>query len=678
MPINVSVSDQTISATTSGQTVAVGVSGGQGPVGPQGPTGATGATGPAGTTTWSGITDKPSTFAPSAHSHPISEVTGLQTALDGKQASGSYATLDGSGKVPAAQLPSYVDDVVEYANLAGLPATGETGKIYVALDTGKTYRWSGSAYLEVSASPASTDQVPEGTANLYHTTGRAAAAAPVQSVAGKTGTVTLTAADVSGLSTVATSGSASDLTAGTLPDARLPTVGGITPGTYGSASQIGKFAVDAYGRLTGAANLSVAIDASQVTSGTIDVARIPTGSSASTVCLGNDARLSDSRTPTAHKATHATGGGDALTAADIGAAASTHVHAAGDITSGTIATARLGSGTASASTFLRGDQTFAAPPVTSVDGATGAVTVTKYQTFDFTPSAGASGSTGSAPGPYTWSVPSGAKEIRILCVGGGAGGGSGRRGAAGTARGGGAGGSGGSAFSSLWAVGELPSQTLTIFPAAGGAGGAAITANDTNGNFGTESANSYVDAGSFRLIHVPGASAGGNGTTSGGAVFNQFHGGQGIGYFGFGNRGGVGSATGAGSASVTNVDVVAPRGGGGGGAATATDTSGAGGDGHIPYGLAAPATVTSGRDVVLGGTAGGGAGANGIARNVINGPAGGGGSGGGGNANGAGGNGGDGAFPGGGGGGGGASLNGNNSGKGGNGGGGLVRITVFY
>lgn len=58
------------------------------------------------------------------------------------------------GKVPASQLPSYVDDVLEYANLAAFPGTGESGKIYVALDTNKTYRWSGSAYVEISASLA--------------------------------------------------------------------------------------------------------------------------------------------------------------------------------------------------------------------------------------------------------------------------------------------------------------------------------------------------------------------------------------------------------------------------------------------------------------------------------------------------------------------------------------------
>lgn len=53
------------------------------------------------------------------------------------------------GKVPASELPSYVDDVVEYEDLAHFPAEGEKGKIYVALDTNFTYRWSGSEYIQI-------------------------------------------------------------------------------------------------------------------------------------------------------------------------------------------------------------------------------------------------------------------------------------------------------------------------------------------------------------------------------------------------------------------------------------------------------------------------------------------------------------------------------------------------
>lgn len=67
-------------------------------------------------------------------------------------AASGVATLGSDGKVPSSQLPSYVDDVLEYADLAHFPATGESGKIYVALDTNKTYRWSGTAYVEISPS----------------------------------------------------------------------------------------------------------------------------------------------------------------------------------------------------------------------------------------------------------------------------------------------------------------------------------------------------------------------------------------------------------------------------------------------------------------------------------------------------------------------------------------------
>lgn len=71
-----------------------------------------------------------------------------------KGANNGVATLDADGKVPSSQLPSFVDDVIEAANFAALPATGEAGKIYVTLDDNKTYRWGGSAYVEISASIA--------------------------------------------------------------------------------------------------------------------------------------------------------------------------------------------------------------------------------------------------------------------------------------------------------------------------------------------------------------------------------------------------------------------------------------------------------------------------------------------------------------------------------------------
>ena len=107
-------------------------------------------------------------FARQDHVHPA-DTTKVNTSTLG--VANGVATLDATGLVPTTQLPAYVDDVLEFANLAAFPTTGESGKIYVALNTNKTYRWSGSAYI-------------------YITSGA------VDSVAGKTGVVTLVKGDV--------------------------------------------------------------------------------------------------------------------------------------------------------------------------------------------------------------------------------------------------------------------------------------------------------------------------------------------------------------------------------------------------------------------------------------------------------------------------------------------------
>ena len=107
-------------------------------------------------------------LATTAKASIVSSVNEVKTAIAGKQpligftpenaskkgAANGYASLDSGGKVPSAQLPSFVDDVIEAASLAGLPATGVTGVIYVTRDTNLTYRWSGSAYVEISKSLA--------------------------------------------------------------------------------------------------------------------------------------------------------------------------------------------------------------------------------------------------------------------------------------------------------------------------------------------------------------------------------------------------------------------------------------------------------------------------------------------------------------------------------------------
>lgn len=89
-----------------------------------------------------------------------SDVGALASSLKGT--ANGLAELDASGKVPSLQLPSYVDDVIEgtyasetsFKNTSGTAVIGETSKIYVDTSTNKTYRWSGSKFVEISASLA--------------------------------------------------------------------------------------------------------------------------------------------------------------------------------------------------------------------------------------------------------------------------------------------------------------------------------------------------------------------------------------------------------------------------------------------------------------------------------------------------------------------------------------------
>lgn len=78
----------------------------------------------------------------------------LNAFISTKGQPSGLAELDSTGKVPAAQLPSYVDDVLEFSTKDQFPQTGETGKIYVSKDTNLTYRWTGTQYLEISQSLA--------------------------------------------------------------------------------------------------------------------------------------------------------------------------------------------------------------------------------------------------------------------------------------------------------------------------------------------------------------------------------------------------------------------------------------------------------------------------------------------------------------------------------------------
>ena len=134
-------------------------------------------------------------FDGSANASIAATVTGLGVA-------NGIATLDSNGQVPSTQLPSYVDDILEYLNVAAFPTTGESGKIYMETTGNTTYRWSGSAYVKITS-------------------------VEVASVAGKTGVVNLSKADV-GLADVDNTADSSKSVASASKLTTARTIGGVS------------------------------------------------------------------------------------------------------------------------------------------------------------------------------------------------------------------------------------------------------------------------------------------------------------------------------------------------------------------------------------------------------------------------------------------------------------------
>lgn len=231
-----------------------------------------------------------------------SQVSDFSSAADArislqKGVANGIVPLDGNALIPSQYLPSYVDDVIEYANLAAFPATGSNGVIYVALDTNKTYRWSGSIYIEISPSEvtsvfgrsgAVTAQSGDYNASqITNTPSGGISATTVQAAIDELDTekqpidATLTAlaafnsngilvqtAQDTFVSRSITSGTGITVSNGNGVSAN-PSIAisdtGVTAASYGSASQVASISVNAQGQITSASNTSIAIVSTQVT-----------------------------------------------------------------------------------------------------------------------------------------------------------------------------------------------------------------------------------------------------------------------------------------------------------------------------------------------------------------------------------------------------------------------------